>query len=513
MSAHPGSLYGQTGIQIQLGSNGVYEGTRFDAAEGSLQLQAGGDLSLTQANDKQQSTLKQLEGNAWAKGGNNPLDSALELRGYLDHTTLDTVDTQARVATIDAKGDVHLQAGGALELVGSHIGSSSAKVRNISLQSNGALHAKAATDTHTAQGKALGGGLELQAKSTNNGKGGGLGGHVKIGRTDENSSTASAAQWFATDRLRISSADSQANAVHLQGVNGSAAQVDISASHGAIQVEAASSTDLRNNLEVSAGAGVNAVPGATDDQATRGLHARAQVNIDRRDNLTHDNSQWRAGQITLDSLADTHLQGVELQAEGIKGQIGGDLHVASLQDRINSLTVEVDARLSQEKNPQGLRNAANALAGPLANKVGDQLGSAVQKVEPGLSPTFNFKVERTQHDSVSRQSLLSGRDGIALAVGGATELSAARLQSGNGQVELGSGPVTKETLNGRDYRREVGINASNAPVDLIGGLIDAYSAAKAGREENPVDLGLIRTSGHDRSTTLASSITQGGVQQ
>ncbi|MNM38954.1 Hemolysin precursor [compost metagenome] len=513
LTAHPGSLYGQTGIQIQLGSDGVYEGTRFDAADGSLKLLAGGNLSLAQANDKQQSNLEQLDGNAWIKGGNNPLDSALELRGYLDHTTLNTVDSQARVATIDAKGDVQMQAGGTLELVGTRIGSSTAKVTNISLNSSGMLHANTATGTHTAQGKTLGGGLELQAKSTAHGKGGGLGGHLNSGRTDENSSSASAAQWFAKDTLTISSADAQTNAVHLQGLNGSAAQVDISANHGGILIEAASSTDLRNNMQVTAGAGVNTAPGATTEQATRGLHARAKVNIDQRDNLTYENSQWRAGQVTLNSLTDTRLDGVRIEAERVEGQIGGDLRVASMQDRINSLTVDVDARLSQEKNPQGLLNATNALAGPLASKVGEQLGSTVQKVEPGLSPTLNLNVERTQRDSVTRQSLLNGRDGIALAVGGATELSAARLQSANGNVELGNGPVTQETLNGRDYRREVGITVSNAPVDLIGGLIDAYSAAKSGKEENPVDLGLIRTSGHDRSTTLASTITQGGLRQ
>lgn len=512
-TARPGSLYGQSGIQIQLGGDGRYEGTRFDAGDGSLKLLADGNLSLPQANDVQQNNLTQLDGNAWAKGGNNPAGKALEMRGYLDHNKRSSTDTQARVAEIDAKGDVQVHAGGALELVGSRIGSNTAKVNNISLQSTGKLLVTAATDTHKAQGNKLDGGLELQAKGTADGKGAGIGGHFGHGRTDENSSTASGANWFAKDKLVISSADSQNDAVHLQGVKATATQIGINASNGGMLIEAASSTDQRNNLSVTAGAGINAAPGATPEQAKRGLYARAQVNIDQRDNLTHENSQWRAGQIKLDSLTDTRLEGVRMDAERIDGQIGGDLRVASLKDRVNALKVEGDARLSQEKNPQGYLNAASSLAGPLGSKVEKQVGPAVQKIDPNLSPTFNFKVEHTQRDTVASQTTLSGRDGIDLKVGGATELSGARLQAANGSVELGSGSLTQETLNGRDYRREVGINASNAPVDLVTGLINAYGATSSTKDDNAVDLGLVRTSGHDRASTFASSITQSNSRQ
>ncbi|TDF78441.1 filamentous hemagglutinin N-terminal domain-containing protein [Pseudomonas sp. H9] len=507
-TAQPGSLYGKTGIQIQLGSDGRYEGTQFDAGDGSLLLQAGGNLKLDQANDKQQSSLKQLDGNAWAKGGNAPAGKALDVRGYLDHNALDSTDTQARVATIDAKGDVTLQAGGDLELTGSRIGSETAKVGNINLNSTGKLLVKTATDTHKAQGSSLDGGLELQAKTSADGKGGGIGGHFGNGRTDENSSTATGAQWFAKDKLTVSSTASHANAVHLQGVDASAAKVNIDASNGGLLIEAVNSSDQRNNLKVTAGAGFNAAPGATAEQDKRGLHARAQVNIDRRDNLTYVNSQWRAGQITLNSLADTRLEGVSMNAEHINGQIGGNLQLSSQQDRVNALKVEVDARLSKEKNPQGYANAANALAGPFANKTDKHVGPVVQKVDPKVSPTLNVKVERTQRQSVASQATLSGRDGIALAVLGETKLSGARLQSAAGKVGLGGGTLTQETLNGRDSRFEVGINASNAPVDLTTGLIDAYSGAGNSEGENSVDLGLLRTSGHNRSTSLASSITK-----
>nr|NLU59174.1 hypothetical protein [Pseudomonas sp. BIGb0427] len=261
---------------------------------------------------------------------------------------------------------------------------------------------------------------------------------------------------------------------------------------------------------MTAGAGLNAAPGATSKEAKRGLYARGQVNIDNADNLTFANSQWRAGQISLASLSDTRLEGVRLDAGRIDGQVGGDLHVASRQDRVNQLNVQVDARLSQEKNPQGYINAANAVAGPLADKVVKPVGGALQKVDPKTSPTVTLKVEHTQRDTVASQSALNGRDGIDLEVGGAVRLSGASLQANKGKVQLGGAAVTEQNVQGRDYYRQVGINASNAPVELVSGLIDVYgSGANSNAGEKPLDLGFLRTSGHDRSTTLASSITEG----
>ncbi|UVM57034.1 hemagglutinin repeat-containing protein [Pseudomonas sp. B21-012] len=509
-TARPGSLYGQTGIQVQLGSDGLYEGTRFNAGDGSLEITAKGDLSLAQANDQQRQQLNKLDGNGWFKAGNAPAGSALEFRGYLDQSKLDSLDTQARVVEIDAKGKVQLQAGGALELVGGRIGSSAAKVADIELQSAGALKVSAATDTHKAQGSNIGGGLELLGKSTSNGKGAGLGGHFGTGRVDEASTTASGANWFAREQLLLSSTASQDDALTLQGVKATANRVAISASEGGVLIEAAGSSERRNNLDITAGAGLNAAPGATAKEAKRGLYARGQVNIDNADNLTFANSQWRAGQISLASLSDTRLDGVRLDAGRIDGQVGGDLHVASRQDRVNQLNVQVDARLSQEKNPQGYINAANAVAGPLADKVGKPVGGALQKVDPKTSPTFTLKVEHTQRDTVASQSALNGRDGIDLEVGGAVRLSGASLQANKGKVQLGGAAVTEQNVQGRDYYRQVGINASNAPVDLVSGLIDVYgSGANSNAGEKPLDLGFLRTSGHDRSTSLASSITEG----
>lgn len=91
-----------------------------------------------------------------------------------------------------------------------------------------------------------------------------------------------------------------------------------------------------------------------------------------------------------------------------------------------------DARLSQEKNPQGYVNAATSMAGPLASKVEKKAGPALSKAEPGFSPTFSLDVSHVQRDGVAHQAVLKGRDGIDLQVGGNARLLGARVQSAKG---------------------------------------------------------------------------------
>ncbi|MNN67402.1 hypothetical protein D3C81_1830350 [compost metagenome] len=66
--------------------------------------------------------------------------------------------------------------------------------------------------------------------------------------------------------------------------------------------------------------------------------------------------------------------------------------------------------------------------------------------------------------------------------------------------------VTKETLSGNDYRRDVSIDASNSPVDLGTAIAQISKGKGAADGENALDLGLLRTSGHSRSEQWASGV-------
>ncbi len=507
ITAVPGSLYGQQGIQVQLGSDGRYEGTRMNGGEGKVVIHSAGSLSLTQASDHTEQLTRQLDGNAWAKVGNRPGSTGFDGRGYLDNAQQLAEQTKARVAQIDAKGEVRLSSVGDLSLEGTRIGNREAKTGDILVYSDGRLQVKAGNDTQQAAGGKLGGGLELAGKRGDT-KGGGIGGHFTHGKQDENTRQAVDAQFASAGKLTLSSRAREDIALHLQGLQASAEQIELDASRGGMLIEASSNQEQRNNLDISAGAGFNM---ATGTPHTRGLHGRAKVELDKRDNQTWNASNLRAETIDLQSRGDTRIEGASLEAERITGAIDGDLRIASRKDSVDSLTVKGDARLSQEKNPQGYVNAATSLAGPLGGKVKEKAGSALSKADPGFSPTFSLEVSHVQRDSVAQQAVLKGSDGVELKVGGQAQLVGARLQSAKGAVALDAGSVSQETLSGNDYRRDVSIDASNSPVDLGTAIAEMAKGKGAADGENALDLGLLRTSGHSRSEQWVSSV-QGKVK-
>ncbi len=501
-TAVPGSLYGQQGIHVQLGSSGRYEGTRFDGGKGDVLLQSGGSLSLPQATDRTEQLARQLDGNAWAKVGNRPGSTGVDTRGYLDHDQRQATQTTAQVGQIDAQGRVLLNAGGDLSLEGTRIGARQAKPVEIALHSEGLLQVRAAGNTQSATGGKLGGGLELAVK-TGNTKGGGMGGHFEHGKQTEDARQSLDAQFTSAGKLTLTSAAREDVALHLQGLQASAGQIALNAAGGGMHIEGSSNHERRDNLAISAGAGFNMSKGATD---TRGLHARAKVDLDQRDNQTWNTSDLRADRIDLQSRGDTRIEGASLEAGRISGAVEGDLHIASRKDRIDTLRVNGDARLSQEKNPQGYINAATSLAGPLGDKVNDKAGPALGKADPNLSPTLKLEVSQAQRDTVARQTAIKGSDGVDLQVGGDARLVGARLQSANGEVALAAKAITRESLNGNDYRRDVSIDASNSLSDLGTAIADIAKSKGAAQGENALDLGLLRTSGHDRNEQWASSV-------
>lgn len=510
VTVHPGSLYGQQGIQVQLGSDGLYEGTALNGGTGSVSVAAAGDLNMTQANDRQHSSLRKLDGSGWVKGGNTPAGNALELRGYLDNTRRASTDTQARAGSIDAEGVVQLSSGGEMSLTGTRIGDPKARTADIRLDAQGPLRVLAATDTHKAEGKNLGGGGEVMVKKSDAGTGGGLGGHFSNGRIAENSSTATGAVFTAKNTVALSSKSHLDDAVHLQGLQVSAREARVAADNGGALIASASSREHRDNLGITAGAGFSRTPADSKADTKKALHGRAQFSLDQLDAVRHLNSELNAQQVSLSSLNDMNLKGARVNAERINGQVGGDLLVASQVDRVNALKLDVDARLSQEKNPQGYLNATRSFSGPFSAGAEKKVGAVVQKADPGFSPTLDFKVDHTQLSSVAQPSRMVGRDGIDLEVSGEVRLSGADLRSPGGKVELGSERMSKETLNGRDYHRVFGTNLSNAPIELGTDLVNTYKDGAMALENGDVstDLGLIRTGGHDRTISVGSQVIE-----
>ena len=504
--AVPGSLTGRQGIAIQLGTNGVYEGTRIDGGSGDVSIISGGTLSATQANDRQSVDENSLGGFGQIKAGITPgASKAASLLGKLDGKVNHTQDSQARVTQIDTAGKVLLKSQGDLRLEGTHIGSAQQPVASIDLQANGRNQVLASTNTHEAKGSGMGGALQITASGnpTAGGKGGGLGGAFSTSRIDEKAQTTRGAEFHARDTSTITSAAKADDAVQLQGLNATSKDLQVNASNGGVLIESAQSTDHRDNLDVAAGIGANSKSNPSNPGAnTSGLYGRVKVGLEQLDSSTHSNAHLKADTLTINSAGDTRVAGANLEAGSIAGTVGGDLRVESRQDQVDGLAVNVDLKLSKEQNPQGLVNGATSLAGPFGAKVQDAAGKRLSKVDPNITPSVGIDVVEQHRNTALQPTELTATQNINLQVQGNTTLTGASLAASS--VQLGNGKVTKTDLSGQDYRAQAGINGSNAPLDLVKGLKDSFGKDT----DSGVNLGLVRGGGHNETQQLKATVQQ-----
>jgi hemolysin len=447
-----GSYAGSEGVNINLGGDGQFEGSRFDGGEGGVTIKAGGELALNQANDRQDSDTSSLRGKASLKvgtlPGTNGTNIDLGAGGQLDHKGSETRDSQARVASIEGKGPVSLSSVGDLVLQGTSIDVPGA----VDLNAGGKLYLQAAADTHLVKGSNLGGGLDLGASKTSTEKSGDKSGNIGInfnaGQVDESSQSLTGVQLKSQNRISLSG-----DSIHLQGTQASAPGVRLDAQEGGIQMGSAQSTQNRNSLSFELKAGGNlgsSTPIATEEVASNdyGLNAGAKVGIDYLKGTTEQNSQITAGSVELNSAGDAQLAGARIDAGKVSGTVAGNLNVQSLQDHQTSAKVDLDLGLTGKK------------AAPT-----DQNVQAANTGLKGLDykPTLKFDGTYAYKDSVGQASGISGTQGVSLKVDGTTQLTGARIASAEGRVDLGDSKVGTTTLSNLDYSVKGGLDLPQKP--------------------------------------------------
>ncbi|QXI37492.1 hemagglutinin repeat-containing protein [Pseudomonas xantholysinigenes] len=480
-----GHLDGHGGVSLKLSGDGLYKGSQITSKDGKVTIRAGGDLAFTPGTDVSGSTEEQVKRNGRIKLSTKPGEKGGEARGYVDLNNKYTTQTTAQVAQIDSKGEVMISSG----LEQSHEGTRINSEQGISLYSGKRLSITEARNVQQVDGNRYDGGFELVAKLGAT-RGGGLGGHLGTGTLDENDSQAVGAILSTEGKLTLSSRAQDDQALHLRGVQASSGLLDLQAGMGGMLIEASDDRELHDSLDVTGGLGVISTKGGTD---TRGIFARAKVELDRRDNQTWNASTLKANHINLNSLGDTRLEGVSLQTGTLDAKIGGDLHIASRQDKVNTLTVKTDLGGSHERNPQGFLTAVNAVGGRWGKEAKEQLGDLHKQSEHG---TLMVDVLREVRDDVQHQAVIAASEGMNLKVGGTTRLVGARLESAAGDVNLETGETSTETLNGSSYHRAVAVNLTNYLPELV--MMVGRSAQNQDplKGENPVDLLLLKTSGH-----------------
>ncbi|WP_095114254.1 hemagglutinin repeat-containing protein [Pseudomonas sp. Irchel 3H7] len=483
-SAVVGGYAGSQGVNIKVGGDAQFEGSRFDGGQGGVSIKTGGDLALNQANDRQTSNDSSLRGNGSLTVGTLPGTDGTNVdlgAGFqLDHSGKQSTDTQAHVASITGNGPVQLSSGGDQVQQGTKIDSAGA----IDLHADGKFDLQAATDTHTAIGSNLGGGLKGGGSKTSSEKsrdqGGNLSGNFNIGRVNEDSKTLTAGQLNSQSGIALSG-----DSIHLQGTQVSAPNVSIDAQKGGYVQESAQSTDHRNNWNVALNAGGNLsskTPTAADEKASsdHGFNAGAKVAVDYLQGSTQQNSQIKADSVVLNSAGDAQLAGARIDAKDVSGKVAGDLTVESRQDASNHAKVDVDLGLTAKKNPPSDKEK---LAGT------------------DYKPTLKAQGEYAHKDSVAQASAISASQGVNLAVGGATQLTGARISATQGKVDLGGSKVSSTDLSNRDYGVKAGLDLPHKAEE---------NAPKVSLENGTLKVGPVTLSGHLDSQTLQAGIDEKG---
>ncbi len=479
-----GGYAGSQGVNINVRGDAQFEGSRFDGGQGGVSVKTGGDLALNQANDRQGSDTSSLRGNGSLTVGTLPGTDGTNVdlgAGFqLDHTGKQVNDSQARVASVQGNGPVQFTSGGNQVQQGAKIDSAGA----IDLKAGGTLDLQAATDTHVATGGNLGGGLKAGGSKTSSEKsrdqGGNLSGNFNIGRVNENTQTLKGGQLDSQTSIALSG-----DSVRQQGTQVGAPSVSLDAGKGGIALESAQSSDSRNNWNVALNAGGNlsqSTPTAADEKATsdHGFNAGAKVGVDYVQGTTQQNSRIKADAVVLNSAGDARLSGAQVEGKTVGGNVAGDLTVESRQDTQNHAKVDVDLGLTGKKNPPSDKKE---LAGT------------------DYKPTLTAQGEYAHKDSVGQASGISGQQGVNLNVGGATQLTGARVSAAGGRVHLGGSPVGKTDLDNRDYGVKAGLTLPHKAEE---------NAPKVSVENGTLKAGPVTVSGHFDSQTLQAGIDERG---
>lgn len=342
-----GTFSGNQGLNIQVGGDARFEGSRLDGGQGAVAVNTGGKLALEQASNHERRDTSSLGGSASLTVGTLPVGDKVDLGAglQLDHAGEHSADSKAQVASISGSGPVRLGSAGDQTLQGTRIDAAGP----VELKAGGALDLQAASDTRTVSGSHLGGGLNLGGKAATGEQGrdlsGKLGGNFNVGQTNERSQTLSGGQ--LNSRANV---DLAGQSVHLQGTQVAAAGVNVGAGEGGLALESAQSTQSRNNWGVELKAGGNLsrnTPADAGQQATAShdFDLGGKVHVDHLQGTTQQNSRIAADTVALNSTGAAQLSGARVEGQHIGGKLDGGLSIQERQDTTTSVRLDLGAGL------------------------------------------------------------------------------------------------------------------------------------------------------------------------
>ncbi len=210
-----------------------------------------------------------------------------------------------------------------------------------------------------------------------------------------------------------------------------------------------------------------------------------------------NNDSWEVN--LKGSGGDTTVSGARIDADQVKGSIGGDLRVESRKDTEHGLNVGVDAGINYTKEskvksddipkdeatkgntPQDETSkddvskddpSKNTTEEPRQKGLQERLASAFNSLNNikginGVTGKFKSNVDIKDRETVSEQSVISGNQSVNLDVKGNTHLIGGQIGSAQGNVTLNTQNVEQQSVTGYDNSK----GGSLVLPDSVGGII------------------------------------------
>ncbi|WP_049189128.1 hemagglutinin repeat-containing protein [Serratia marcescens] len=454
-TAQVGNVSGQ-GVELKAGRDLTLQGTNVKS-QGDVSLNAGHKVALQAAESTQTRKESKLSGNidlgAGSSDSKEKTGGSLSAGGAFDIAKVNETATERQGATIASDGKVTLSANGkgddALHLQGAKVSGGSAALE----AKNGGILLESAKNEQHKDNWNLGIKANARGGQTFNKDAGGkvdpntgkdthtLGAGLKVGVEQRDKTTHANTGITAGDVALNSGKDTR-----LAG-----ARVDADSVQGKVggDLRVESRKDVETGVKVDVDAGLS----HSNDPGSSITSKLSKVGTPRYAGKVKE--KLEAG---VNKVADATTDKYNSVARRLDPQ----------QDTTGAVSFsKADGKVTLPETPAGEKPQ-----GPLWDRGARTVGGAVKDSitgPAGRQGHLKVNADVVNNNAVGEQSAITGKNGVALQVGGQTQLTGGEIRSQQGKVELGGSQVSQQDVSGQRYQGGGRVDAAATVGGLLGG--------------------------------------------
>lgn len=454
-TAQVGNVSGQ-GVALKAGRDLTLQGTNVKS-QGDVSLNAGNKVALQAAESTQTRKESKLSGNidlgAGSSDSKEKTGGSLSAGGAFDIAKVNETATERQGATIASDGKVTLSANGkgddALHLQGAKVSGGSAALE----AKNGGILLESAKNEQHKDNWNLGIKANARGGQTFNKDAGGkvdpntgkdthtLGAGLKVGVEQQDKTTHANTGITAGDVALNSGKDTR-----LAG-----ARVDADSVQGKVggDLRVESRKDAEKGVKVDVDAGLS----HSNDPGSSITSKLSKVGTPRYAGKVKE--KLEAG---VNKVADATTDKYNSVARRLDPQ----------QDTTGAVSFsKADGKVTLPETPAGEKPQ-----GPLWDRGARTVGGAVKDSitgPAGRQGQLKVNADVVNNNAVGEQSAIAGKHGVALQVGGQTQLTGGEIRSQQGKVELGGSQVSQQDVSGLRYQGGGRVDAAATVGGLLGG--------------------------------------------